>query len=66
MKPLIDLHTHAIMSGHAFSTIMENIAEAKNKGLQVYGLADHAVNMPGTAHIAYFKNLKVIISPQYE
>jgi len=60
MKLIIDLHTHTIKSGHAYSTLMENIAEAKNKGLKIYGLSEHAVSMPGTAHEFYFHNLKVI------
>lgn len=60
MKPIIDLHTHTIVSGHAYSTLMENIEEAKNKGLKIYGLSEHAVSMPGTAHEFYFHNLKVI------
>lgn len=60
MKPLIDLHTHTIASGHAYSTLMENIQEAKNKGLMVYGLSEHSVTMPGTAHLFYFQNFRVI------
>ena len=29
MKALIDLHTHALSSGHAYSTVKENIEYAK-------------------------------------
>ena len=53
MKAIIDLHTHTISSGHAFSTLKEN-------GLKIMGLSDHAVTMPGTAHPFYFHNMKVI------
>lgn len=60
MKALIDLHTHTISSGHAFSTLKENIEGAKANGLKVMGISDHAVTMPGTAHPFYFHNLKVI------
>lgn len=60
MKPLVDLHCHTISSGHAFSTLKENIDEAKLKGLKVLGISDHAVSMPGTAHEFYFSNLGVI------
>lgn len=60
MKALIDLHTHTISSGHAYSTLKENIEGAKENGLKVMGLSDHAVTMPGTAHPFYFSNLKVI------
>ena len=29
LKPLVDLHTHTIASGHAYSTLKENIEAAK-------------------------------------
>jgi len=60
MKALMDLHTHTISSGHAYSTLKENIEEAREKGLKVLGVSDHAISMPGTAHEYYFNNLKVI------
>lgn len=63
MKPLIDLHTHTISSGHAFSTLKENIEEAQAVGLKVLGTSDHAIEMPGTAHPFFFQNYKVI--PEY-
>ncbi|EPZ60553.1 PHP domain protein [[Clostridium] sordellii ATCC 9714] len=31
MKALIDLHCHTVASGHAYSTLKENIDEAKEK-----------------------------------
>lgn len=60
MKGIIDLHTHALASGHAYSTVKENIEYAKINGLKYYGLSDHGVNMPGGPHIFYFHNLKVL------
>ncbi|MBE6071938.1 MAG: phosphatase [Clostridium butyricum] len=60
MKALVDLHTHTISSGHAFSTLKENIEEARNKGLEVLGTSDHFIEMPGTAHLSFFGNYKVI------
>ena len=36
-----DLHTHTLFSGHAFSTIGENVAQAVRKGLEAIGMADH-------------------------
>lgn len=60
MKALIDLHTHTISSGHAFSTLKENIEECKEKGLLYYGVSDHAITMPGTAHPCYFRNFKIL------
>lgn len=37
----VDPHTHTLFSGHAFSTIGENAAYAKQMGLEAIGLADH-------------------------
>ena len=60
MKDIIDLHTHTIASGHAYSTLSEMIRSAAEKGLSVYGCADHAPKMPGSTHKFYFINFKVI------
>ena len=60
MKPLLDLHTHTIVSGHAFSTVKENIEFAVKRGIKYLGISDHACNMPGGPHRFYFQNMKVI------
>ena len=60
MKPLFDLHTHTTASGHAFSSLKENIQEAAQKGLAVLGTSDHAPAMPGTTHPIFFTNYKAI------
>jgi putative hydrolase len=60
MNPLIDLHTHTIASGHAYSTLKENLEEAIRQGLKVLGTSEHAPMMPGTAPLMYFMNFKVI------
>jgi len=38
----------------------ENIEEARDKGLKILGISDHAENMPGTASYFHFKNMRVI------
>lgn len=60
MKALIDLHTHTIVSGHAYSTVQENIQAAIKQGLKYLGLSDHAPEMPGGPHPFYFHNLYCI------
>ena len=51
MKALIDLHTHTLVSGHAYSTIKENVKAAKLAGLKYIGLSEHAPNMPASPHL---------------
>lgn len=60
MKFLIDAHTHAIGSHHAYSTIDENVRQAASVGLQMMALTDHAPGMHHTTGHAYFANLHVI------
>lgn len=56
----IDMHTHTVASGHAYNTIDEMVAYAKEVGMTHLGITDHAPLMPGTAHEFYFQNLKVV------
>ena len=60
MNLLFDVHTHTIVSGHAYSTLQENIQVAKDKGLKFLGTSEHAPAMPGAPHIFYFQNMRVI------
>lgn len=56
----IDTHTHTLASGHAYSTLKEMAAMAANKGLKGLAVTEHAPEMPGTCHLFYFQNLKVV------
>ena len=60
MKYLSDLHTHSIVSGHAYTTLLENINYCAKKGIKVLGTSEHAPSMPGAPHYWYFGNLKVV------
>lgn len=60
MRDILDVHTHTIASGHAYNTMMEMIRAAQEKGLEVYGITEHAPGMPGSCHDFYFHNLKVV------
>lgn len=60
MKPLLDVHTHTVASGHAYSTIQEMAHRAAELQLQVLGITDHAPSLPGAPVEVYFKNLGVV------
>ena len=58
MKPLIaDLHTHTILSGHAFGTIRELAAVAAQRNLKILGTTEHGPGIPGTCDPIYFRNV---------
>ena len=65
MKILADMHTHTISSGHAYSTLDENIKYASEKGLKIMAMTDHTYGMPGGAHAFYFSNLKTLPKEMY-
>ncbi|MBU3159169.1 phosphatase [Clostridium frigoris] len=60
MKFVADLHTHTIVSGHAYSTLIENAKYASEIGLKILGTTDHGPNMPGAPDLWYFGNFKVL------
>ncbi len=60
MKTLLDVHTHTVASGHAFSTLQEMTLAAKEKGLEILGITEHAPGIPGTCQPIYFSNLHVV------
>jgi putative hydrolase len=60
MKYVADLHTHTLVSTHAYSTLMENAKYASEIGLQILGVTDHGPNMPGAPQLWYFGNFKVL------
>jgi len=41
MKILVDTHTHTVLSGHAYSTLMENVQYASSIGMEGIVNADH-------------------------
>ncbi len=60
MKFVADVHTHSVISQHAYSTIDENARAAKEKGIQLIALTDHAPGMKNTAPRAFFTNYHVL------
>ena len=65
MKIELDVHTHPIASGHAFSTLQEMAQAAADKGLKVLGITEHSPGVPGTCHPIYFRNLHVVPRRMY-
>lgn len=60
MNLTVDTHSHTLASGHAYSTMKEMAQAAAKRGLSALALTDHAPQMPGSAHLYYFQNFKVI------
>lgn len=65
IRPLLDVHTHSISSGHAYSSIQELVKAAAEKGLEIIGITDHAPSIPGAPDELYFWNLNVIPRQMY-
>ena len=62
MRLRADLHTHTIASGHAYSTLTENVRAARAHGLELIATTDHGPSVPQGAHVWFFWNLKVVPS----
>lgn len=65
MNIQLDVHTHTIASGHAFSTLQEMAQAAANKGLKLLGITEHTPSVPGTCELIYFRNLHVVPRQMY-
>lgn len=55
---IADLHTHTLVSNHAFNTITEMARAAKEMGYRALAITDHGPSMPDSPHIWYFYNLR--------
>ena len=47
---LLDIHTHTLVSGHAYGTIREMAKAASEQHLQLLGISEHAPGIPGTVN----------------
>lgn len=61
----LDVHTHSVASGHAYSTIQEMAKAASEKGLKLLGITEHAPALPGACAPIYFRNLHVVPRKMY-
>lgn len=55
-----DLHTHSIVSGHGYSTLLENIDYCKRNKIKILGTSEHGPKMPGSPHCWYIHNIRNI------
>lgn len=60
MQILTDTHMHTVASHHAYSTVHDYWQFAAERGLQLFGVTDHAPDMPDGAHGWHFGNMKVL------
>ena len=60
MKIIADTHPHTLVSGHAYSTITENLRYTAQRGLYFLCSTDHTGGMPDAPHYFYFDNQQVI------
>lgn len=60
MKLVADLHVHTIASGHAYSTLKENLMSAREKGLAMIAVTDHGPGLPGGPCLSYFSYLQIL------
>ncbi len=65
MKIELDVHTHTLASGHAYSTLQEMARAAADKGLKLLGITEHTPGIPGSCDSIYFRNLHVVPRQMY-
>ncbi len=53
MKPICDLHTHSVLSRHAYSSMTENIDAARKAGLKYYGISEHQPDDYGVGAMSF-------------
>lgn len=54
----VDIHTHTLVSGHAYGTIREMAQAASERGITLLGFAEHGPGIPGTCEPIYFAALE--------
>lgn len=65
VRLVVDLHTHTVASGHAYSTMDEIARKAAEKRLELIAFTDHGPSLPGGAHQYHFWNLRVLPDEMY-
>ena len=57
MHFILDVHCHTTATGHAYSTLKENLAQAKKIGLALTGASDHGPDMLDSCRLSHFENI---------
>ena len=66
-KITTDTHVHTVMSGHAHSTVLEYLSEAKKKGFNYLCITDHTgILNSATDPLAYFLCLNSTLPEEYD
>lgn len=60
MKLLAETHTHTNACSHAYNSILEMVQRAKQLGLELIAITDHAPAIPDAPHEWHFMNLKAL------
>lgn len=60
MKLIADLHTHTLVSHHAYSTVQEMCDYASKAGFQAIAITDHAPGMPDAANSWHFTGMWIM------
>ncbi|YCH32212.1 phosphatase [Erwinia sp. PK3-005] len=55
----VDLHMHTVASTHAYSTLHDYIAVAKQNGIKLFAITDHGPDMADAPHYWHFINMHV-------
>ena len=66
MPVIAETHCHSLASGHAYSTIYENVQAAARAGLRFLCATDHGPAMPGAGHPFFFDNIGNAVPDQLE
>ncbi len=60
MNIIADTHTHTLAVDHAYSTLAENVAAAKAKGLAAIAMTEHSPSMPGAPSYLHFTSIRMV------
>jgi hypothetical protein len=63
LQIIADTHTHTVACDHAFSTIAENAAAAKERGLRFLCMTEHGSTMAGAPSHLYFDAQHNLVPP---